>query len=82
MVCSYTCRRTPGELHPPRAMMYFSGVLSATIMEAAVCPYGIIRTNRKTLAVQGVDWFVLILFPPDPLQKIGATREAKKRGVT
>ena len=30
---------------------------------AAVCPYGIIRTNRKTFAVQRVGWFVLILFP-------------------
>ena len=49
---------------------------------AKLCPYGIIRTNRKTLAVQGVNWFVLVLFPPNPLQKIGATREAKKRGVT
>ena len=26
--------------------------------------------------------FVLVLFPPNPLQKIGVTREAKKRGVT
>lgn len=50
--------------------------------DANVCLYGIIRTNRKTLAVQGVNWFVLVLFPPNPLQKIGATREAKKRGVT
>ena len=31
--------------------------------EAFKCPYGIIRTNRKTLALQRVGWFVLILFP-------------------
>ena len=30
---------------------------------ANVCLYGIIRTNRKTLALQRVGWFVLILFP-------------------
>ena len=30
---------------------------------AKVCPYGIIRTNRKTLALQRAGWFVLILFP-------------------
>ena len=28
------------------------------------------------------DWFVLILFPTNLPQKIGVTREAKKRGVT
>jgi len=47
-----------------------------------VCPYGIIRTNRKTLALQRVDWFVPILFPSNPLKKIGVAREAKKRDVT
>ena len=29
---------------------------------AKVCPYGTIRTNQETLALQRVDWFVLILF--------------------
>ena len=42
-------------------------VLASTPLDSAwvenVCPYGIIRTNRKTLAEQRVDWFVLILFP-------------------
>jgi len=43
-----------------------------------ICPYGIIRTNRKTLAVQRVGWFILILFPPISPQKAGITRVAKK----
>jgi len=43
-----------------------------------VCPYGIIGTNWKTLVAQGVDWFVLILFPTNLPQKIGMAREAKK----
>ena len=46
--------------------------------ETNECPYGIIRTNRKTLAAQRVDWFVLILFPPIFPQKVGITRVAKK----
>ena len=45
---------------------------------ANVCPYGIIRTNRKTLALQRVGWFVLILFPSNSPQKVGITRVAKK----
>jgi hypothetical protein len=43
-----------------------------------VCPYGIIRTNRKTLALQRVDWFVLILFPLKPALEWGLREGGEK----
>ena len=49
---------------------------------ANVCPYGIIRTNLKTLAVQGVDWFVLILFPLKTALKRGLREGVINKGCT
>ena len=48
---------------------------------AQVCPYGIIRTNRKTLALQRVERFVLILFPLKTPPKWGAGEGVKKQGL-
>ena len=48
---------------------------------AKVCLYGIIRTNRKTLAVQRVDWFVLIHFPLKNGREMGPARGGDKRGL-
>ena len=48
-------------------------------MGVYVCPYGIIRTNRKTLDLQRVERFVLILFPLKRPPKWGPGRGAKKR---
>ena len=50
-------------LWPSQICICFIGMPLLSRRLAHVCPYGIIRTNRKTLAVQRVDWFVLILFP-------------------
>ena len=33
--------------HPPRRWAYRSGMLSISMTDAAVCPYGIIRTYRR-----------------------------------
>ena len=51
-------------------------------MLAKLCPYGIIRTNRKTLAVQWVDWFVLILFPLKTALKWGLREGVKNLSCT
>ena len=50
--------------------------------DAAVCPYGIIRTNRKTLDLQWVERFVLILFPLKTPPKWGSGEGVKKQGCT
>ena len=49
---------------------------------AQVCPYGIIRTNRKTLALQRVEWFVFILFPLKTPPKWGSGEGVKEQGRT
>ena len=49
---------------------------------AQVCPYGIIRTNRKTLDLQWVERFVLILFPLKTPPKWGSGEGVKKQGCT
>lgn len=48
---------------PIRSLVYLSGCSNANITEVLACPGSIIRANRKTLAVQEGDWFVLGLFP-------------------
>ena len=48
----------------------------------AVCPYGIIRTNRKTFALQRVERFVLVLFPLKTPPKWGSGEGVKKQGCT
>ena len=65
-------------LCPSQSGICFSGTSFASKSEAQLCPYGIIRTNRKTLALQWVSWFILILFPSICPAKIGMTRVAKK----
>ncbi|MDE6996659.1 MAG: hypothetical protein K2P04_02120, partial [Oscillospiraceae bacterium] len=57
----------------------FTSIPFSRDMVAKVCPYGIIRTNRKTLAVQGVDWFILILFPQKRHLNGGYGRGCKTR---
>ena len=49
---------------------------------ANVCPYGIIRTNRKILDLQWVERFVLILFPLKTPPKWGSGEGVKKQGCT
>ena len=48
---------------------------------AKVCPYGIIRTNRKTLDLQRVERFVLILFSTKKAPKMGVRRRGDKAGL-
>ena len=50
-------------LCPNQIWICFMGMPLFRSRLAQVCPYGIIRTNRKTLDLQRVEWFVLILFP-------------------
>ena len=50
-------------LCPSQIWICFIGTPLLSRRLAQVCPYGIIRTNRKTLVLQWVDWSVLILFP-------------------
>ena len=50
-------------LWPSQICICFIGMPLLSRRLAQVCPYGIIRANRKTLALQRVGWFVLILFP-------------------
>ena len=53
-----------------------------SVWTANVCPYGIIRTNRKTLVLQRVDWFVLILFPLKTASERGLREGVITRGYT
>lgn len=48
---------------------------------ANVCPYGIIRTNRKALAVQGVGGLSLFFFHQKMALKWGLREGGDKRGL-
>jgi len=70
------------ETWPMMADRVFTSIPFSRDMVAKVCPYGIIRTNRKTLALQGVGWFVLVLFPAKSPAKNRHNEGSQKRGVT
>ena len=49
-------------LWPSQIWICFIGTPLLNSRLAQVCPYGIIRTNRKTLALQGVGGLSLFFF--------------------
>ena len=74
VVCTFSC--------PSRSAISSGEKPISTSRLAWLCPYGIIRTNRETLALQRVGWFVLILFPLKTALKWGLRKGVKNQGCT